>query len=146
MGFWGSFFDKNYSYKKTPVDQFCCTIVQRVNLLLQMRRGCVYMSVMLPSVQWKNNNDNNDQSNSNSFVFRFLYLILFIYLFIPEKNANQGTDSLLLCYKVKWQLNLKDFSLSYVKIKKPIKYSDSSDRSHHLMTRVTVSGISIQSF
>ena len=67
------------------------------------------------------------------FFFVFFtcnFAIFWIYYLILEKNASQG--------KV-------EFTIFQQKIRRLIKYSDSSDRTYQLMTRVNVLRVSIQS-
>ena len=78
--------------------------------------------------------------------FVFFFFFGFICLFKRRMLINAGIIFFFLkswSYSTIWKIWCSFLKL---KIRRPIKYSDSSDRVHQLITRATVLGISIQSF
>ena len=102
-------------------------------------------SVILLSIQCNNNNDNN-----NSLVFWHCYIYFcYFFGFICLLQGRMLTNACIIYFSIKRYTDSKiwkiQFSLLKLNIRRTIKYSDLSGRSHQLMTRVTVLGISILS-
>ena len=89
------------------------------------------------------------KSNKMKLSFNNLDRIYVGFICLPQRRmpTNARIFISLLKHEVTVNLkDLKDFSTLTLKIGRPIKYSNSSGMTHQLITRATVSGISIQSF
>ena len=62
-------------------------------------------------------------------------LFFSFYLFLLENNAEQCMHNLLKC-EVTGKFAIFNFSILNLKIRKPIKFSDTSCRDHQLMSPI----------